>query len=191
MRVFKFAIAALIVIEIFVLAMPESRYSARVFGQVVISGPATPVPLTPPPAPGAPQALSTIGAIPQLAPAPGSTNVIAAAAAATPRSFRCTCSGPGYSTQWAGIVASSSYVLASQTASAQCQSYELNGHALSPFINPPASSFSSTPPQPPGTLNAFPPGQVTTQTAIQSPNQPASNNLREQAPARCKRCACN
>lgn len=192
MRVFKFAIAALIVIEIFVLAMPESRYSARVFGQVVIGGPATPVPLTPPPAPGAPQALSTIGAIPQLAPAPGSTNVLAAAAAATPRSFRCTCSGPGYATQWAGVVAASSYVLASQTASAQCQSYKLNGHALSPFINPPsANSFAPPPAQPPGGLYSSPPGQVTTQGGNQYPDQPISNGLRQQAPAQCMRCACN
>src|SRR5487761_39600 len=114
MRVFKFAIAALIVIETLVLAMPESRYSAPVFGQVVIGGPSTPVPLTPPPPPGQPQALSTIGAIPQLAPAPGSTNVIAAAAAATPRTFECTCAGPGYPTEWTGRVAASSYILARQ-----------------------------------------------------------------------------
>src|SRR5487761_1507499 len=148
MRVFKFAIAALIVIETLVLAMPESRYSAPVFGQVVIGGPSTPVPLTPPPPPGQPQALSTIGAIPQLAPAPGSTNVIAA----------------------------SSYILARQTATGKCAAYKLNSHALSPYIPPPSGNlFGAAAPQPPGGLYAFPPGQVT-QQVVQFPNQPLSNN---------------
>lgn len=190
MRVLKFSIAMLMFTEILVLAMPESRYSAPAFGQVVIGGPATPVPLTPPPPPGQPQAVSTIGAIPQLAPAPGSTNVLAASPAATPREFVCSCAGLGYPTEWVGRVASTSYILARQSAAGQCQSYKLNGHALSPYISPPASSFGSTAPAVPGGLYSFPPGQVANRI-VPFPNQPLSNNARQQIPAQCQNCACN
>ncbi|HVA77176.1 MAG TPA: hypothetical protein VNF27_04740 [Candidatus Binataceae bacterium] len=171
--------------------MPESRYSGPAFGQVVVGGPATPVPLTPPPRPGQPQALSTIGAIPQLAPAPGSTNVLAASAAATPRQFECTCAGPGYPTEWAGRVAASSYILARRTATGQCVSYKLNGHALSPYISPPnPNPFQAPLAQPPGGLYSFPPGQVTTPLTV-FPNQPLANNARMQVSAQCQNCACN
>jgi hypothetical protein len=191
MRVFRFSIAVLMVTEILVLAMPESRYSGPAFGQVVIGGPATPVPLFPPPPPGQPQALSTIGAIPQLAPAPGSTNVIAASALPTPREFRCTCTGPGFPTAWAGRIAASSYILARKTASGQCASFKLNGNALSPFI-PPANTNPFQPAQaaPVGSLYAFPPGQVTA-PLVQFPNQPLANNQRMQISAQCQNCACN
>ena len=135
MRAVRLVIAVLIVSPIIVLALSESRFSRQPFAQVTAAP--GPVPLTAPAAPGQPQAFSTIGALPALAPAPG-THACSefASAAPTPRAFRCTCSAPGTWTEWAGVVSSSSYVLASQSARGQCANYLLNANAPSPYIPP-------------------------------------------------------
>src|SRR5579862_9013025 len=118
MRAIRITFALLIVSTIFMLALSDSRLSRQPFAQVTAAP--GPVPLTAPAAPGQPQAFSTIGALPALAPAPGSTVAAAATAAPTPRVFRCTCSAPGTWTEWAGSVSSSSYILARQSARGQC-----------------------------------------------------------------------
>ena len=138
MRAVRLVIAVLIVSPILMLALSESRLSRQPFAQVTAAP--GPVPLTAPVAPGQPQAFSTIGALPALAPAPGILSAAAASVAPTPRAFRCTCSAPGIWTEWAGVVSSSSYVLASQSASTQCANYILNENAPSAYIPPEGST---------------------------------------------------
>ncbi len=107
MRAIRITIALLILSPIFLLAISESRLSVRVLAQVTtLPGPA---PLTPPAAPGQPNSFATIGALPSLAPAPGTFRAAIASVQPTPRIFRCTCSAPGYWTEWAGTVAAPSY----------------------------------------------------------------------------------
>ncbi len=127
MRAVRLLIAVLIVSPILMLALSDSRLSRQPFAQVTAAP--GPVLLTAPVAPGQPQAFSTIGALPSLAPAPGTTPAGIASVAPTPRSFRCTCSAPGTWTQWTGVVASSSYTLASTAAQSQCANYILNENA--------------------------------------------------------------
>ena len=71
MRAVRLVIAVLIVSPILMLALSESRFSRQPFAQVTAAP--GPVPLTAPVAPGQPQAFSTIGALPALAPAPGTS----------------------------------------------------------------------------------------------------------------------
>ena len=185
MRPFRLVIAILIVSPILMLAISESRLSRQPFAQVTAAP--GPVPLTPPVAPGQPQAFSTIGALPALAPAPG-TQALLASAVPTPRAFRCTCSAPGTWTEWAGIVTSSNYVLASQSARGQCANYVLNANAPSAFIPQTGSTLTQ---QRPTIYNgtAFTQrAQVTTSvggTVLQQRSQEAP--LVNQ----CSRCACN
>ncbi len=114
MRSVRLVIAVLIVSPILILAFTDSKFARQPCAQVTAApGPVT---LTAPVAPGQPQAFSTIGALPSLAPAPGTIPLGVASAASTPRAFRCTCSAAGTWTEWAGVVSSSSYFLASQTA---------------------------------------------------------------------------
>src|SRR5271163_3085495 len=120
MRAVRLVIALIIVSPILVIALGESRHSRQLFAQVIAApGPA---PLTAPVAPGQPQAFSTIGALPALAAAPGTLQA-AASAAPTPRSFRCSCASAGEWTEWVGIISSSSYFLADQSAKTQCANY--------------------------------------------------------------------
>ncbi len=143
MRAVRLVIAVLIVSPILMLALSESRYARQPFAQVTAAP--GPVPLTAPAAPGQPQPFATIGALPGLAPAPGTTPAAVASAAASPRAFRCTCSAPGSGTEWAGVVSSSSYFLASQSARGQCFSYLLNEKTQSAYM-PPEGSSSAQPP---------------------------------------------
>ena len=186
MRAVKLVIAVLIVSPILVLAIGESRFSRQPFAQVTAAP--GPVPLTAPVAPGQPQAFSTIGALPALAPAPGATPLIGASAVPTPRAFRCTCSGPGTWTEWAGLVSSSSYILASQSARGQCANYLLNANAASPYIAQTGSTLNQ---QRPTIYN----GEAFTQRAQVSTavgQTLLTQRAREaQLGGQCSRCACN
>src|SRR5271166_5793032 len=126
MRAVRLTIAVFILSPILMLALSESRLSRQPCAQITAAP--GPVPLTAPVAPGQPQAFSTIGALPALAAAPGTVPLGAATAVPTPRAFRCTCGAPGNWTEWVGLVSSSSYVLAGQSAKSQCANYLLNAN---------------------------------------------------------------
>ncbi len=185
MRVIRLGILVLILSPMIMLALSESKLARQPFAQVTAAP--GPVPLTAPVAPGQPQAFSTIGALPALAPAPGTSPAVASIVA-TPRAFRCTCGAPGTWTEWAGLVSSSSYVLASQAARTQCASYLLNENAPSPYIVPEGSTVSQ---QRPTIYN----GEAFTQRAQvatsvgQSFLEPRSTE--SQLTNQCTRCACN
>ncbi|MFZ2060171.1 MAG: hypothetical protein WAU82_04110 [Candidatus Binatus sp.] len=186
MRAVRLGILVLILSPMIMLALSESRLARQPFAQVTAAP--GPVPLTAPVAPGQPQPFATIGALPSLAAAPGFTPLAAASIAPTPRAFRCTCGAPGVWTEWAGVVSSSSYVLASQTARTQCASYLLNENAPSPYIVPEGSTATQ---QRPTLYN----GEAFTQRAQvatsvgQSFLQPRSTE--SQLTNQCTRCACN
>ena len=185
MRAVRLGIVVLILSPIIMLALSEPKLARQPFAQVTAAP--GPVPLTAPVAPGQPQPFATIGALPSLAAAPGFTP-LAASAAPTPRAFRCTCGAPGTWTEWAGIVSSSSYVLASQSARNQCASYLLNENAPSPYIVPEGSTANQ---QRPTIYN----GEAFTQRAQvatsvgQNVLQPRSTE--SQLTNQCTRCACN
>ncbi len=186
MRAVRLVIAVLIVSPILMLALSESRLARQPFAQITAAP--GPVPLTAPVAPGQPRAFSTIGALPALAPAPGTSPAAIASAAQTPRAFRCTCTAPGSPTQWAGVVSSSSYVLASQSARGQCANYLLNENAPSPYIPPQGTTLSQ---QRPTIYN----GTAFTQRAQVSTSVGQSFLLPRSKVAleanECTRCACN
>jgi hypothetical protein len=186
MRGFKPLVVVLILSPIIMLALSEPKLARQPFAQVTAAP--GPVPLTAPVAPGQPQAFSTIGALPALAPAPGTSPLAFASVVATPRAFRCTCSGPGYWTEWAGLVSSPSYILASQSARGQCASYLLNANAPSPFI---AQSGSTLNQQRPTIFN----GTAFTQRAQVSSSVGRSFLQQRSAvtplTTECSRCACN
>jgi hypothetical protein len=186
MRAVRLVIAVLIVSPLLVLALGESRFARQPFAQVTAAP--GPVPLTAPVAPGQPQAFSTIGALPALAAAPGTVPLGAATAVATPRAFRCTCSAPGKWTEWAGVVTSSSYVLASQSARGQCAGYLLNANAPSAYIPPPGTTLS----QQQQTIyngTAFTQRAEVATSVGQSTIQPRSQE--SQLTNQCSQCACN
>ena len=187
MRAIRITFALLIVSTIFMLALSDSRLSRQPFAQVTAAP--GPVPLTAPAAPGQPQAFSTIGALPALAPAPGSSVAAAATAAPTPRVFRCTCSAPGTWTEWAGSVSSSSYILARQSASGRCASYLLNANAPSAYI--PQASGNSLGGQRPTIYNgtAFTQRAQVSTSVGQSFTQQRSQT--SQLTGQCSQCACN
>ena len=145
MRAVRLVIALLIVLPIMLLALSEPRLSRQPFAQITAAP--GPVPLTAPAAPGQPRAFSTIGALPALAPAPGSTLAAAPTAQPTSRVFRCTCSAPGNWTEWAGTVPSSSYILARQSARGACANSLLNANAPSAYIPQTSGGFSAQRPQ--------------------------------------------
>jgi hypothetical protein len=128
----RLAITVLIVSPFLILALSDSKLARQPFAQVTTAP--GPVVVPAPFAPGAPQAFSTIGALPSLAAAPGFTPFAAASVLPTPRAFRCTCGAPGTWTEWVGVVSSSSFVLASQSARGQCANFLLNANAQSAFI---------------------------------------------------------
>jgi len=186
MRGLRLLVAVLIVSPIMMLAFSETRFSRQPLAQVTAAP--GPVPLTAPVAPGQPQAFSTIGALPALAAAPGTVPLGAATVVPTPRSFRCTCGAPGTWTEWAGLVSSSSYVLASQSARGQCANYLLNANAPSAFI-----------PQEGSTLNQQRP-QIYNGTAFTQRSEVATSvgqsgllQRSQESPltTQCTRCACN
>ena len=186
MRAVRLTIVLLIVSPIFMLALSESRLARQPFAQVTAAP--GPVPLTPPAAPGQPQAFSTIGALPALAPAPGTTFAAAPSVQPTPRVFRCTCSAPGTWTEWSGNVSSSNYLLARQSARGQCANFLLNENAPSPFIASQATTLSQ---QRPTIYN----GTAFTQRA-QVATSVGQAGLRQRSSVtplttECSQCACN
>ena len=186
MRAVRITIVLLIVSTIFILALGDSRLSRQPFAQVTAAP--GPVPLTAPAAPGQPQAFSTIGALPALAPAPGTTLAAAPTALPTPRVFRCTCSAPGTWTEWAGSVSSSSYILARQSARGQCANYLLNANAPSPFISQTGGGFSAQRPQIYNGTAFTQRAQISTsvgQTVTQQRSQVTGLT------SQCSQCACN
>ena len=186
MRAVRRIIAVLIVSPILMLALSESRLSRQPFAQVTAAP--GPVVLTAPVAPGQPQAFSTIGALPSLAPAPGTVPLGVASAAPSPRAFRCSCATPGTWTEWVGVVASSSYVLASQSARTQCADYLLNENAPSPYIAQEGSTLNQ---QRPTIYNgeAFTQrSQVATSVGQSFLEQRSTEALLQN---QCTQCACN
>jgi hypothetical protein len=186
MRAVRLVIAVLIVSPILILAFTDSKFSRQPCAQVTAApGPVT---LTAPVAPGQPQAFSTIGALPSLAPAPGTVPLGVASAAATPRAFRCTCSTAGTWTEWAGVVSSSSYFLARQTAQSQCASYILNENPPSAYIPPESTNLNQ---QRPTIYN----GEAFTQRAQVATSvgesflEPRSKEAIQGT--QCTQCACN
>ena len=189
--------AVIILTTFFLLALKESRYVGHAFGQVApATGPSVPS-VTLPAAPGQPNAFSTIGALPQLLPAPGP-----ALSSPTPTpgmlTFRCACNGPGSPTSWMGPVSATNLLLAeTQQAPAACLSYKITANAESPLISPPGSVLSAIT-QPvaaaPGTLYSAPPGSnpVTVQVPPAVLNhQPASTIRRLVLAGQCQRCSCD
>jgi hypothetical protein len=189
--------AAIILTSFFLLALKESRYAGPAFGQTApAAGPSVPS-ITLPAAPGQPQAFSTIGALPQLLPAPGP-----ALSSPTPTpgmlTFRCACNGPGSATSWMGPVSAANLVLAEmQQAPAACLSYKVAANAESPLISQPGSVLSSIT-QPvaaaPGTLYSAPPGSnpVTVQVPPPVLNHQSLASIRKLVLAsQCQRCSCD
>jgi hypothetical protein len=145
---------------------------------------APPAPIAPPPAPpGLRQ-----GALPRLLPGPSSTSILQATPGATPRVFRCSCSGPGAGAQWVGTVVAQGYLLANQTAAGACTAFKLNATAASPLIPTPGFGFRA--PQAPQTGSAA--GLNT--GSVRQPGAITPNQLQtEQAivASACSNCACN
>lgn len=186
MRGFRFLLVVLILSPIIMLALSESKLARQPFAQVTAAP--GPVPLTAPVAPGQPQPFSTIGALPSLAAAPGFTPLAAASVAPTPRAFRCTCGAPGTWTEWAGVVSSSNYVLASQSARGQCANYLLNANAQSPYLVPEGTTASNSHLQIYNGTAFTQRAQVATSVG-QNVVLPRSSVT--QLSTECSRCACN
>jgi hypothetical protein len=190
MRAVRLVIAVLIVSPILMLALSESRLARQPFAQVTAAP--GPVPLTAPVAPGQPRAFSTIGALPGLAPAPGTLLAGVASAAPTPRAFRCTCSAPGIGTEWAGVVSSSSYVLASRSARGQCANYVLNANAPSAYMVPEGSSPNAGKPTNYNGTAFSQRTQVSTTVGLrQNLQQESELTTGCTSNCACTRCACN
>lgn len=185
MRGLRLAIVVLIVSPILLLALSDSRLARQPFAQVTAAP--GPVPLTAPVAPGQPQAFSTIGALPSLAAAPG-TQQAAASAAATPRSFRCSCSSAGEWTEWVGVVASSSYFLADQSAKTQCANYVLNAHAPAPYITPEGQTATEQRPQIYNGEAFTTRSQIATSVGANYLSQRSQEAIQQ---TECTQCACN
>jgi hypothetical protein len=186
MRAVRLTIVLLIVCPIFMLALSESKLARQPFAQVTAAP--GPVPLTPPAAPGQPQPFATIGALPGLNPAPGSTLAAAPTAVPTPRVFHCTCSSPGTWTEWAGNVSSSNFLLARQSARGQCANFLLNENAPSAFIPMQGTTINQ---QRPTIFN----GTAFTQRA-QVATSVGQSGLRQRSSVtplttECSQCACN
>jgi hypothetical protein len=185
MRTAGLAIESLLLLAISLLAL-GAAFSPRLDAQVAAPGPA---PLTAPAAPGQPQPFATIGALPALVPAPGSQVAGVPSALATPRVFKCSCSGPGFPTSWVGNVPASSYFSARQAATGQCVNYKVNANAPSPYIRPSQGQGEAIA-QGPTIYNG---------TAFNSHEQAASSAIvtapvamaKGQVTAQCSQCACN
>jgi len=187
MRALRLAVLLLISVSFFLLVLGESRDSERALAQIAV----TPVTIVPPAAPGQPAAFPTIGALPSLLPGPGALSSIVATPLPTPRVFRCTCSGPGAPTEWAGQVSAANYLLADNSASAACTNYKFNANAPSPFIAQRASAFAPT-------SQSLSNGSALNSSAFignSTLNSAITTNplgvTRFQIAIECSRCACN
>jgi hypothetical protein len=112
----------------------------------------------------------------------------AASVAPTPRVFRCTCGAPGTWTEWAGVVSSSNFLLASQSARGQCANFLLNQNAPSPFIVPEGTTASNQHQQIFNGTAFTQRAQVATSVGqnVQLPRSSVTQLTTE-----CSRCACN
>jgi hypothetical protein len=182
----RLAITVLIVSPFLILALSDSKLARQPFAQVTAAP--GPVVVPAPFAPGAPQAFSTIGALPSLAAAPGFTPFAAASVAPTPRVFRCTCGAPGTWTEWAGVVSSSNFLLASQAARSVCATFLLNQNAPSPYIVPEGTTASNAHQQIYNGTAFTQRAQVSTSVG-QNVVLPRSSVT--QLTTECSRCACN
>jgi hypothetical protein len=147
--------------------------------------PPPPAPLAPPPAA---QPEVPLSALPRLAPAPGTTPITGLTPVATPRVFRCSCSGPGVGTQWVGVVTAPNYSQASRSATSACIAFSLNANAQSPLIPTPSFGFRGS--QQPQTGVGAPQnlGAARQPSAI-APSQMQANQLL--VASACSKCACN
>lgn len=146
--------------------------------------------LVPPAAPGQPVAFPTIGALPALAPAPGTFRAAAALAKPqpTPRVFRCSCSAPGIPTQWIGTVPAPSYFLARRQASAACTGFNVEANAPSPYITAPRNALSGGPPPLQNGTAFNGSAQTGRSSAITIAPIPGAEG---QIAANCRQCACS
>jgi hypothetical protein len=178
----------------FMLAVKESRYASSAFGQAAIAPAAVPY-VSLPAAPGQPQPFATIGALPQLLPAPGPVTFAAPTPAPAAQVFRCACNGPGFPTSWIGQVQAANLLVAQQSAPTSCTAYLVTANAESPAIAPPSAIFNpGTQPTTrlPGTLGSFPPGTLLPYQSPQVVNHPPASAIRRIViAAQCSRCSCN
>src|SRR5579885_2996597 len=198
MRASRISVAAAILTSFFLLALRESRYAGTAFGQALApaAGPSVPA-VTLPAAPGRPQAFATIGALPQLLPAPGPHRFAVPTPTPAQQLFRCACNGPGFATSWVGQVQAASLLIAQQQAPTSCTRYLIAANAESPSIAPPGSLISQIT-QPvsrvPGTLYSAPPGSLPVTIQVPPPviNHPPASAIRQQVIAsECSRCSCD
>jgi hypothetical protein len=195
MRVARVSVAAVMLTSFFLLAMRESRYPTTAFGQTAPLAPAAVPSLSLPAAPGQPRPFATIGALPQLLPAPGA--VTFASPTPTPGSsvFRCACNGPGFPTSWIGLVSAANLLVAQQNAPTSCTAYLITANAESPFIAPPSAALNPGL-QPttryPGTLYSAPPGSLPPYLPPQVVTHPPLSGIRKLVIGeQCSRCGCN
>ncbi len=107
-------ITVLIVSPILILALSDSKLARQPFAQVTAAP--GPVSCLHPSLPVSRKRSRPSERCPRSQRRPVHRPLAAASVAPTPRAFRCTCGAPGTWTEWAGVVSSSSYVLASQSA---------------------------------------------------------------------------
>ena len=193
MRVARVSVAA-VMLTFFMLAVKESRYATPAFGQAAIAPAAVPS-VSLPAAPGQPQPFATIGALPQLLPAPGPVTFASPAPSPAAQVFRCACGGPGFPTSWIGQVRAVNLLVAQQNAPTSCTAYQITANAGSPFITPPSAALNPGL-QPttrlPGTLVSAPPGSLPPYLPPQVNTHPPLSNIRKQVIAlQCSRCGCN
>jgi|SRR5579885_201475 hypothetical protein len=196
MRASRISVAAAILTSFFLLALRESRYAGTAFGQALApaAGPSVPA-VTLPAAPGRPQAFATIGALPQLLPAPGPQRFAVPTPTPAQQVFRCACNGPGFATSWVGQVQAANVLAAQQSAPATCTSFLISANAEQPFISPPSATFNpgtQATSKVPGTLLSAPPGSLTPYQPPQVITHPPFSSIRQQIIAsECARCSCS
>jgi len=193
MRVARVSVAA-VMLTFFMLAVKESRYATSAFGQAAIAPAAVPS-VSLPAAPGQPQPFATIGALPQLLPAPGPVTFASPAPSPAAQVFRCACNGPGFPTSWIGQVQAANLLVAQQNAPTSCTAYLITANAESPVLTPPSAVLNpGTQPTNrfPGTLVSAPPGSLLPYQPPQVVNHPPLSAIRRVVIAeQCSRCSCN
>ena len=194
MRVARVSFAAVMLTTFFMLAVKESRYATSAFGQTAIAPAAVPS-VSLPAAPGQPQPFATIGALPQLLPAPGPMRFASPAPSPAAQVFRCACNGPGFPTSWIGQVQAANLLVAQQNAPTSCTAYLITANAESPAIAPPSAVFNpgtQATTRFPGTLYSAPPGSLLPYQSPQVVNHPPLSAIRKLLIAeQCSRCSCN
>ena len=140
------------------------------------------------PAPGAPAALSTTSALPQLAPAPV---IVQSTFPAPQQTFRCSCFGIGTGTRWVGVVQAGNFTQADAVAQGQCVNYLLNSNEPSPYLALGGSGFTTRSPFPAVNPNIAP-GNVTSRTGVTAQTEvSAASSGALTVASYCQRCSCN